>query len=291
MANDTKKRTAEAASVYERPSMSDKDFKRFSEFIYAEVGIKLPPTKKTMIEAPAPEEAALHPGMSNHTDYVEYLFSKQGMEKELFNLIDVVTTNTTDFFREPKHFEILTAKVLPPWYRLYANRTLNLWSAGCSFGMEPYTLAMVMADFAEQNSGFKFNILATDISTQALQTAVRAVYDMERVRVVPQFMKKKYLLRSKDSKKKMVRIAPELRRVVEFRRLNFMEEFHFQQPMDIIFCRNVVIYFDKPTQLRLFKKFCRSLRQGGHLFIGHSESLAGMDLPLDQVAPTVYRRK
>lgn len=290
MVNDTKDKKNGAAGVYARPSMSDKDFKRFAEFIYAEVGIKLPPTKKTMIEARL-QKRLRYTGMPNHTAYVEYLFSKQGMESELFNLIDVVTTNTTDFFREPKHFEILTAKVLPSWYRLYANRTLNLWSAGCSYGMEPYTLAMVMSDFAEQNSGFKFHILATDISTQALQASVRAIYDMERVRVVPQFMKKKYLLRSKDPKKKVVRIAPELRKKVEFRRLNFMEEFHFQQPMDIIFCRNVVIYFDKPTQVRLFTKFCRSLRQGGHLFIGHSESLAGMDLPLDQVAPTVYRRK
>jgi len=289
MVNDTKNKKNGAGSVYQRPSMSEKDFKRFSEFIYAEVGIKLPPTKKTMIEARL-QKRLRYTGMPDHSTYVDYLFSKEGMEKELFNLIDVVTTNTTDFFREPKHFEILVANVLPHWYSLYANRTLNLWSAGCSYGMEPYTLAMVMSDFAEKNGGFKFHILATDISTQALQGSVRAVYDMDRVRVVPQYMKKKYLLRSKDPKKKVVRIAPELRKQVEFRRLNFMDEFHFQQPMDIIFCRNVVIYFDKPTQLQLFKKFCRSLRQGGHLFIGHSESLAGMDLPLSQIAPTVYRR-
>jgi chemotaxis protein methyltransferase CheR len=149
---------------------------------------------------------------------------------------------------------------------------------------------MVLSEFREENPDFRFSLLATDISTQALQTAVRGIYDLERVNTVPPRMKSRYLLKSKDRKKKLVRMAPEIRRLVEFRRLNFMDDFELDKPMDIIFCRNVVIYFDKPTQEVLFNKFCQQLMAGGHLFIGHSESLAGMELPLRQVAPTVYQR-
>ena len=154
--------------------------------------------------------------------------------------------------------------------------------------MEPYTLAMVMADFAERISGFNFSILGTDISTQALEKAASGIYDAERVQAVPEALKRKYLLRSKDKVKMLVRVVPELRRTIRFRRLNFMEEFSFQQPLDIIFCRNVIIYFDRPTQEVLFAKFVRFLKPGGYIFIGHSESLAGMDLPLRQEAPTIY---
>ncbi len=276
--------------AFQKSQLTDKDFKRFSEFIYKEVGIKLPNSKKTMIEARLQKRMRAL-SIPTHSQYVEFLFSEQGMESELIHLIDVVTTNTTDFFREPMHFEFLASQILPQW--LAANgaaRALRLWSAGCSIGMEPYTLAMVLTEFANKNSGFKYSLLATDISTQALEKAVKAIYEEERVAPVPHEMKTKYLLRSKDRKKRLVRIVPELRKKVEFRRLNFMEPFSFPEPKDIIFCRNVVIYFDKPTQEVLFNKFCKQLKPGGHLFIGHSESLAGMTLPLEQVRPTVYRR-
>jgi chemotaxis protein methyltransferase CheR len=270
--------------------MTDKEFSRFSEFIYKEVGIKLPPAKKTMIEARLQKRLRLLK-IPDHQQYLAYLFSDRGMAEELRNLIDVVTTNTTDFFREPKHFEILAGRVVPQWIAENgSSRALDIWSAGCSTGMEPYTLAMVLTDYAEKTPGFRFSIMATDISTQALQTASRAVYDEDRVAPVPMPFKKKYLLRSKSKDKRLVRIVPELRRVVNFRRLNFMEELDIKNPLDIIFCRNVIIYFDRETQERLFGKFCRVLRQGGYIFIGHSESLSGMDLPLEQVAPTVYRK-
>ncbi len=270
--------------------LSDKEFARFGEFIYQQVGIKLPPIKKTMVEARLQKRIRLL-GMSDHKQYLEFLFSQEGLTKELTNLIDAVTTNTTDFFREPQHFAFLVQQLLPAWFANQGrSRILRLWSAGCSTGMEPYTLAMVMSEYAEQNQGFHFNILATDISTQALQTAIMGIYDLDRVQPVPELMKRKYLLRSKERSRRQVRIVPELRRRVDFGRLNFMEDFTFENPMDIIFCRNVVIYFDRPTQLQLFNKFCQVLDKGGHLFIGHSESIAGMDLPLRQVIPTVYQR-
>jgi len=269
-------------------TMSDKDFRRFSDFIYAEVGIKLPAVKKTMVEARLQKRIrALD--MPSHRDYLAYLFSQEGLERELINLIDVVTTNTTDFFREPTHFSYLTETVLPAWFASHSrSHTLRIWSAGCSLGMEPYTLAMVLCEFAEKNPGFSARILATDISSQALQKAVRAVYEEERVEPVPRHLKAKYLLRSKDRAQKLVRIVPRLRDMVAFERLNFMEPFEFKHPFHVIFCRNVVIYFDKLTQEKLFTKFHHVLERGGYLFVGHSESLAGMNVPFRPVIPTVY---
>ena len=273
---------------FSKSSLSAEEFAKFSAFVYDKVGIKLPPVKKTMVEARLQKRLRFH-GLETHTQYLDYLYSPQGLKEELGSLIDAVTTNTTDFFREPKHFEYLSRTFLPRWTAgKPASRRLRVWSAGCSTGMEPYTLAMVLSEYAAVNPGFGFSILATDISMDALRTGARGVYPEDRVEPVPQNLKKKYLLRSKDRTKQLVRIAPEVRRLVEFRQLNFMEEFHFSQPMDVIFCRNVVIYFDKPTQERLFTKFCRQLVPAGHLFIGHSESLAGMNLPLSQVVPTVY---
>lgn len=268
--------------------MNDRIFDRFSEFIKAELGIKMPASKKTLLEARL-QKRLRELCMTSHEEYCDYLFSPQGMEEELVNLVDVVTTNTTDFFREPKHFELLMNVVLP---KLAArnHRKVNVWSAGCSSGEEPYTLSMVLSEFARQAGGFTFNILATDISTQVLRMAIRAVYPETKIGPIPTEYRKRYLLRSKDRTRRLVRIGPEARGHVRFRRLNFMEEFSFDDQLDIIFCRNVVIYFDRQTQEKLFSRFCGKLVSGGYLFIGHSESLAGMNLPLEPVAPTVYRK-
>jgi chemotaxis protein methyltransferase CheR len=270
--------------------MDPKLFKRFSEYIHAEFGIKMPATKKTMLEARLQKRLRAL-GLSTHKQYCEYVFSQEGMESELIHLIDVVTTNTTHFFREPKHFEIMSDIVLPELWRLHGSRKeIKVWSAGCSTGEEPYTLAMVLAEFAEQHQGFRYNILATDISTDVLAQAARAVYAEDKVESIPMALKKKYLLRSKDRSKRLVRMDKSLRSRIEFRRLNFVENFDLREVKDIIFCRNVVIYFDRATQEQLFKKFCRHMGPNSFLFIGHSESLTGMNLPLEAVAPTVYRR-
>ena len=199
-------------------------------------------------------------------------------------MINQVTTNKTDFFREPAHFDYLIGKTLPELTR--SRKTVTIWSAGCSSGEEPYTLAMVVKEF-----GCGFLILATDISTKVLDKAKLAVYDDEQVSPIPDPFKKKYLLKSKDPKKNLYRVTPELRERVRFRRLNFMDgDFGFREPIDIIFCRNVIIYFDKPTQERLLNRFCEQLAQDGYVFMGHSEALLGMDVPLMAVAPTIYRR-
>ncbi|MDY7002231.1 MAG: protein-glutamate O-methyltransferase [Thermodesulfobacteriota bacterium] len=274
------------ASILPR-SMRDKDFKRFSEFVYNECGIKLTAAKKTMVQARLQKRLRAL-GLGGYETYIEYLFSPQGIDKELHHLIDVVTTNTTEFFREPRHFDFLVNQVLPEWTSSRGSGAMSVWSAGCSSGEEPYTLAMVLSDFAGKSGGFRFKILATDISNQVLQKAVRGIYPADRARSIPHAFKKDYLLRSKERGSNLVRMAPDIRRLVRFRRLNFMENFGLQEKMDIIFCRNVIIYFDNPTQKIVLNRFCDHLSQGGYLFIGHSESLAGMALPLTQVAPTIY---
>lgn len=229
--------------------------------------------------------------MGNYKDYCDYLFSLKGMEIEMPHLLDAVTTNTTQFFREPKHFDYLFNNVLSDWFERFGpSRELVVWSAGCSSGEEPYTLSMVLAEFAEQNPGFSYVVVATDINNQVLEKAQLAIYPEDKVSQIPPLLRRKYLLRSKNRTSKVVRVIPELRSRVRFRRLNFMGEFGFREPLDIIFCRNVMIYFDRPIQENILRKFVSHLRPKGYIFIGHSESLSGMDLGLKQTAPTIYRK-
>ena len=274
-------------------AMSNREFARFAEFIYDQCGIKMPPAKKTMLEARLQKRLRVM-GMHSFQDYADYVFSREGAGLELVHLIDVVTTNKTDFFREPAHFDYLVSTALHDLAQSRGvgfRKALSIWSAGCSSGEEPYTLAMVLSEFAAQNHGFSYSILATDICTTVLDKARLAIYEEERVVPVPLPIKRKYLLRGKGAQKGLVRIVPELRGRIRFRRLNFMDDdFGLREPMDIIFCRNVIIYFDKRTQERLLNKFCRHLVPGGYLFMGHSETLSGLDVPLIQVASTIYRK-
>jgi len=273
--------------------ISEKNFARLSRLIHDRCGIKMPPHKKSMLEARL-RKRLRSLGLATYGQYCDYLFGPDGEEGELVNLIDVVTTNKTDFFREEKHFDFLTEVALPRRVSFSGGglqRPLRVWSAGCSTGEEPYTLAMVLSEFALKNQGFEFSILATDISTQVLEKARLAIYREEKVEPVPEALKKKYLLRSRDPEKCQVRVVPELRAKVLFRRLNFMDEnFGLREPIDIIFFRNVMIYFDRNQQMNLLKRFCGCLPSGGYLFTGHSESLHGMGLPVVQVAPAVYRK-
>jgi chemotaxis protein methyltransferase CheR len=272
--------------------LNDKVFNRFSNFIYDEVGIKLPLAKKTMLEARLNKRLKVL-GFRSFEEYADYVFSEAGRNDELVNLIDVVTTNKTDFFREPAHFEYLVKSAIPSLIdarNVGFASPFKIWSAGCSTGEEPYTMSMVLSEFAASQPGFKASILATDISTVVLSKAKNAVYAEDRVDTIPLQLKKKYLLKSKDKAKSLVRMSPTLRSMIQFRRLNFMEDFGMHEHMDVIFCRNVIIYFDKPTQERLLNRFCKQLVKGGYLFLGHSETLSGLNVPLTPVASTVYRK-
>ncbi len=274
-------------------NLTKRDFEQLSSFIYNNLGIKMPVGKSTMLTGRLTKRLrALE--LSSFSEYCDFLFSPVGQEEEMVHLINVITTNKTDFFREPSHFSYLTGKALPTLQNLLSvggRNKLKVWSAGCSTGEEPYTLAMVLAEVQAVKSGFRFDILATDISTRVLDIARRAVYPMGLIEPVPPTLRKKYLLKGKNRKNPQVRIVPELRKRVRFGRLNFMDQdFGLPEKVDIIFCRNVIIYFDKKTQENLMIKFCGFLNQGGYLFLGHSESLHGYNTPLVQVAPTIYRK-
>ena len=271
--------------------MSKSDFERLRDLIYSESGINLSADKKTMMEIRI-RRRLQKLNIETFEEYCDSLFTREGKENELVHLIDVITTNKTDFFREAGHFDYLVSKALPDLAaRKGANRKSLVWSAGCSTGEEPYTLAMVLSEYSDTCPGFGFRVLATDISTAVLAKAALGVFKSEVAGTVPQNLRKKYFMRSRDPESDLLRVVPEVRALIEFRRVNFMDsDFGLSELPEIIFCRNVIIYFDRPTQVRLLEKLTRQLAPGGYFFAGHSESLQGMDLPLVPVAPAVYRR-
>jgi chemotaxis protein methyltransferase CheR len=275
-------------------TLSDREFQKFSAFIYDHAGIKMPPAKKTMLEARLQKRLKAN-SINSFEEYSNFVFSQEGRASELVHLIDVVTTNKTDFFREPGHFDFMVKTALPNILQTRGGGSrdpVRLWSAGCSTGEEPYTLAMVLSEFASGRPDFRAAITASDICTQVLQTAKTAIYPEERTDPIPLNLKKKYLMRSREKNRSLVRISPKLRSLVTFKRINFMDDdLGLSDKMDIIFCRNVVIYFDKATQQTLMRKFHKQLNPGGYLFIGHSETLSGLDVDFKAVASTVYRKE
>lgn len=275
------------------PQLSKQDFKTLGSFIHSRFGIKMPEVKRGMIESRLRKRLS-RLKINSYAEYCDYLFSNEGQENELTHFINVVTTNKTDFFREPHHFTYLVEKALPALQsrRLHGQKkNLFVWSCASSKGHEPYTLAMVLKNYADKYKGFDFSILATDISTRVLDIAINGIYDEAEIEPVSMELRKKFLLRNKDKKKPLVRINPQLRSKVKFHRLNLMDDhFGIAQKMDIIFCRNVIIYFDKETTDRLIQKLCRHLVKGGFIFMGHSELLDCKMLPLVSVAPAVYQK-
>ena len=272
-------------------SISTRDYTRLCGLIYEKAGIRLGSEKKTMLEVRIKRRLkALD--LSSYEQYCNYLFGREGQKEELVPLIDVVTTNKTDFFREPGHFNFLVEKALPELTsRGGGGGPLLIWSAGCSTGEEPYTLAIVLSEYGLTHPGFRFRILATDISTHVLERAEMGVYSKDVVGPIPAALKKKYLMASRAPGSDRVRVVPELRRLIEFRRLNFMDaDYGMTEKADAIFCRNVIIYFDRETQERVLQKLSRQLVPRGYMFVGHAETLHDMNLALVPVAPALYRR-
>ncbi len=283
-----------AISDHSMAEMCDREFRLFSDLIYTVLGIKMPPAKKLMLTSRLNKRLrALK--LLTFEQYYNYILSPEGRKKEYHLMINAVTTNKTEFFREAAHFNVLVKKILPELIqgsRFKTNKKLYAWSAGCSTGEEPYTLAIVLADFFSNKTG-DFNILATDISTKVLSAAVNAVYNNESIKPVPLNLKKKYLLRGKGTKKGVSRIVPGLREKITFQRLNFMDrdfKIKTKTKMDIIFCRNVVIYFDRETQVEFFKKLYNQLVPDGYLFIGSSETLFGINDKFVSIGPSIYKK-
>lgn len=285
--------SAMQAHVPGGPVLTARLFEAFSSFITDELGIKMPTTKRTMLQSRL-QKRLRHLNLMSFEDYYAYVFDSQNRDQEITHLMDVVTTNKTEFYREPRHYDVLVHSAIPDLLQrkgIGIHRPLKVWSAGCSTGAEPYTLAMVLCDVGAQAEGFSFKILATDISTRVLEIGRNAIYDERDAGPIPHAARKKYLLRSKDRTQPRIRIVPELRRLVEFRRLNLMDDdYGMSDSMDIVLCRNVIIYFDRATQFKVLGRICRCLKPGGYLFMGHSETLNGLALPLRPMTATVYQK-
>ena len=274
--------------------ISDKDFRRLVAYVHAQCGIEMPLAKKTMLTDML-RERLRHLGRHSFKEYIDWLLGTGPSGEELIQFVNFATTRQIGFFHEADHFEFMAQTAVPELIKYSGagiSRDCMIWSAGCSTGEEAYTLAMVLREFASHYRGiqFKARVLATDFSDQALTKASDAVYGMEEVAPIAMDLKRKYLLKSRDSSKRLVRIAPELRQMVKFRRLNIMDaEFGLREQMDIIFCRHVITHFNRSTREVLVNKMCRHLSPGGYLFLGDAENLDGLQVPVVQSAPTIYR--
>jgi chemotaxis protein methyltransferase CheR len=272
--------------------LSDRHFRAIAELIEEQVGIRLPAAKRIMLEGRLQKRVrALD--YSDINEYVEHLFDEDHFETELIHLIDCVTTNKTDFFREPTHFDFLRNVAVPEILRRKGRglRPLKVWSAACSTGMEAYTVAMVLDDISSFGAAFQFSVLGTDISTAVLGIAETGIYTPEMIKPVPMEMARRYFLSAKDRSRDEVRVVPELRRSANFMRMNLMDEVYpVDRDVDIVFCRNVLIYFDKANQRKVVERLCSHLRPGGYFIVGHSESMIHNDaIHLKQIQPTVFR--
>ena len=262
-------------------------FNKLGQFIHSNYGIQMPESKKILLEGRLQKRIKANK-LENFTEYISFLFSDEGKARELPFFIDAVSTNKTDFYREPHHFDFLRKDFLPDFSQ--NNRHLKIWSAAASSGEEPYTIAIEMREFIEKNLGFSYEILGTDISTDILRKASKGVYDEKRIEVIPLNLKRKYFLKSKDREKKTVKVAPILQKHIRYRSINLtIPLVNIPNDFDLIFCRNVLIYFNRAMQEKVINALCAKLKPGGYLFLGHSESITGIIAPVTQVAPTIYK--
>ena len=270
-------------------NLTTAQFEGFSAIIASMLGIKMPPTKRVMLQSRL-QRRLRELGLESFNEYHDRFFNDPSHQAaELEHLLNLATTNKTDFFREPEHFNVLVREALAQWRHARRPGPFRVWCAGCATGEEAYTLAMALLE--QQVAGsFDFSILATDVSTRVLDTAMQAIYAEERIGPIPIPLRQKYLLRSRDPADQQVCIAPAVRSHVRFGHLNFLApDYGLREVMDVIFFRNVMIYFDRPTQQQVVTKMCRHLRPDGWLFTAHAETLQGLGLPLVSAGPAVYR--
>ncbi|TCO06826.1 CheR family methyltransferase [Natronoflexus pectinivorans] len=274
-----------------KAELSEEHFDKLARLIMNETGIKMPPVKRVMVQSRL-KKRLRELNMSSFDAYVKYAFSDEGFQTEVVHIFDVISTNKTDFFREPVHFNFLRDAILPEFSLSHNGKTFKVWSAACSSGEEAVTTAMVINEFLSESHKFDYTIHGTDISTHILRMAGNGVYTEERVRpAVPENLLRKYFMKSKDPARKTYRVVPELRQKIKYSRLNFMDDgYNMPEKYDLIFCRNVLIYFDRPTQESVVNKLCHYLKPGGYIIHGHSESFIGMQLPLKAIRPTIFKK-
>lgn len=273
--------------------LTDEQFARICRLVYEHCGINLHEGKKELVRARLAKMLRKY-NLKSYDEYIDFVLQDVS-GKTFYEMIDQISTNLTSFFRESKHFEYLTQKFL---LELAAKKQktgrlrIRAWSAGCSTGEEPYSMAITLLESLPKNQTWDVRILATDISTRVLQTAQQGLYEAQRVAAVSADLKKRYLIPQKGKNGEMYyEVAPAVRSILTFKYLNLMDPWPFRGPFDFIFCRNVMIYFDKPTQEKLVNRFWDVLDVGGHFFTGHSESLTGIRHSFSYVQPTIYRKQ
>lgn len=269
------------------------EHKRVADFIASQSGIQLPEHKRSLIETRLRRRVKAT-GHKSFTDYLNFALSPDGAMGEQILLIDALTTNKTDFFREPGHFDFLCHYLRNHWVGHsgagFAS-PLKVWSAACSTGEEPYTLAMVLSELRDELGRFEFTIDATDIAPSVLETAKKGIYARSRIAPVAESLRKKYLLKSRDPAKALIRINSSLRACVHFYPFNLITGRYPEKPTyDVIFCRNVLIYFNSEDREKILRRLRTALRPGGLLFIGHSESIGTLRDEFKTLIPTVFRR-
>jgi chemotaxis protein methyltransferase CheR len=267
--------------------LSDVLFQKFSTLVFENTGIFLKPEKKELLNARLGKRLR-ECRIDSFDAYYDYVQADTSGE-ELTNLINSVSTNFTSFFRENAHFEYLADEVLPEFSKSGSSE-LKVWSAACSSGEEPYTLSIVLHDYKRRNGSFSFSIQATDISTRVLDIARAGVYTDERIRAMPRDILEQYFQKGKGNSAGYVKVKRQLRDSISFKYFNLMGDFPWVEEFDIIFCRNVMIYFNRETQQELVNKFSQCLKPGGYLFIGHSESLTSIEHSFKQVSTTAYKK-
>ena len=265
--------------------MSAREFEQIRVLVYEKAGLDLRDGKEALVSARLSKKIR----ELNFRSFQEYYrhVSEDKDRDALTGLIDALTTNHTSFFREPAHFDFLRRKILPT---LRGRDRIAIWSAACSTGEEPYSIAFCLMEEMREEAFAKVRVTATDISSRVLATAQRGVYPAGRFDGIPEQRLSRYLLRGEQSFTGFYRVKPQVREMVEFRRLNLIEKFSGLGPFPVIFCRNVMIYFDKSTQQDLVSRLAACLEPGGYLLIGHAESLNGVNHELHYVQPAIYRR-
>ncbi len=271
-------------------SISDKEFALFQALIHREAGIYLTPVKKVLLEGRLSRRVRKL-GLNSFGAYYHRVVEGDG--EELIRLLDHICTNETHFFREPQHFDFLEKHVVPGWISQAASalrpRRVQVWSAGCSTGEEPYSLAMAMWTFFPPPEGWEIEILATDLSTRALERAQAAVWPLEKSCEIPRRYLKSCMLKGTRSQEGKMKVRPEVRSLVRFRRLNLRDDVYpVTGVFDLIFCRNVLIYFDAELRLRVVQRLLNHLAPTGYLFLGHAETLHGLADRVRSVIPTVF---
>ncbi len=273
--------------------LSDKEFELFRGLIYDTCGISLTLSKKELVKSRLTKRLS-ETGTNTFNEYYNFVTQTDRTGRELVHLIDNISTNKTDFFREKKHFDYLNKTLMPAlisskWKS--NNRKLRIWCAASSSGEEPYTLAMTVFNHIKPDSGWDIKILATDISTRILRKAIDGQYKKELLSDVPPEITSAHFSKVRVGNTNCYIAKDHLKEIITFRRFNLMtEKFPFKYPFDFIFCRNVMIYFDPETQEQLVAKFYNCLPQNGHLFIGHSETLSKGKSAFKYIQPAVYQK-